>query len=244
MQHRFVGDIGDYVKISILRALAPGARLGVAWWLHPKQTHNNDGQHVDYLDSASRWRPLNPALFDHLRNVVTTGARHIHSLEKALDGLDVRFAGDAIPIDCTPSQRLLAREAWFGQVLQAMEGVELVFVDPDNGLEPASYRETLASSAKSIRISEVERLARDRRSVLVYHHQTRRKGGHLEEIRHWATSLRSQGFKTVDALRAPAYSPRVFFLINATGVFRRRAEELHRQWWGPHLTWHPDPARM
>jgi hypothetical protein len=54
MQHRFVGDIGDYIKISILRGLAPGARLGVAWWLHPEQTHNNDGQHVDYLDSASR----------------------------------------------------------------------------------------------------------------------------------------------------------------------------------------------
>jgi hypothetical protein len=240
MQHRFVGDIGDYIKISILRGLAPGARLGVAWWLHPEQTHSNDGQHVDYLGSASRWRPLNPALFDHLRTAVTTGARHIDSLEAALTGLDVRFAGEAIPIDCAPKQRPSAREAWFGQVLRAMEGTELVFVDPDNGLEPASYRETLASSAKSIRISEVKRLAGDGRSVLVYHHQTRRKGGHLEEIRHWAASLRSQGLKTVDALRAPAYSPRVFFLINATEMLRRRAQELHRHW-GPLITWHPDP---
>ena len=241
MQHRFVGDIGDYFKISILKGLAPGARLGVAWWLHPEQTHNNDGQHVDYLDNASRWRHLNPTLFDQLRNVVTTGTRHISSLEAALTGLDVRFAGDAIPIDCAPRQRPAAREVWFGQVLRAMEGTELAFVDPDNGLEPSSYRETLASSAKSIRISEVKRLARDGRSVLVYHHQTRRKGGHSEEIRHWASTLRGEGFKTVDALRAPAYSPRVFFLINATELFRRRAEELHRHW-GPHLTWHPDPA--
>jgi hypothetical protein len=172
---------------------------------------------------------------------VTTGARHIRSLEAALAGLDVRFAGNAIPIDCAPSQRPSARDAWFRQVLRAMEGAELVFVDPDNGLEPASYRETLASSAKSIRISEVKRLAEDGRSVLVYHHQTRRKGGHLEEIRYWANNLRSQGFKTVDALRAPAYSPRVFFLINGTEMIRQRAEGLHRHW-DPLLTWHPDPA--
>jgi hypothetical protein len=70
-----------------------------------------------------------------------------------------------------------------------MEGTDLVFVDPDNGLEPASYRETRASSAKSIRISEVKRLAGDGRSVLIYHHPTRRKGGHLEEIRHWGPLL-------------------------------------------------------
>ena len=31
MQNRYTGDIGDYVKLSILRALSPGYRLGVAW---------------------------------------------------------------------------------------------------------------------------------------------------------------------------------------------------------------------
>jgi hypothetical protein len=29
MQNRFVGDIGDYLKLSILRTLSPGYRLGV-----------------------------------------------------------------------------------------------------------------------------------------------------------------------------------------------------------------------
>ena len=35
MQNRYVGDIGDYLKLGILRALSPGYRLGVAWWLFP-----------------------------------------------------------------------------------------------------------------------------------------------------------------------------------------------------------------
>ncbi len=32
MQDRSVGDISDYVKFAIARALVPDHRLGVAWW--------------------------------------------------------------------------------------------------------------------------------------------------------------------------------------------------------------------
>ena len=42
MQDRYVGDIGDYLKLSILRTLSPGYRLGVAWWLFPDEAHNED----------------------------------------------------------------------------------------------------------------------------------------------------------------------------------------------------------
>ena len=35
MQNRYVGDIGDYLKLGILCALLHGHRLGVAWWLYP-----------------------------------------------------------------------------------------------------------------------------------------------------------------------------------------------------------------
>ena len=50
MQNRYVGDIGDYLKLGILRALSPKYRLGVAWWIYPDETHNADGQHIGYLD--------------------------------------------------------------------------------------------------------------------------------------------------------------------------------------------------
>ena len=38
MQNRYVGDIGDYLKLGILRALSPGYHLGVAWWLFPDES--------------------------------------------------------------------------------------------------------------------------------------------------------------------------------------------------------------
>ena len=44
--HRYVGDIGDYLKFGLLRALSPGHRLGVASWLYPDENHNRDGRHI------------------------------------------------------------------------------------------------------------------------------------------------------------------------------------------------------
>jgi hypothetical protein len=179
------------------------------------------------------------ALVDHLKRVVASGSRSISSLEQTLSARNVTFASEVIPTHVPATYRPQARENWFNRVEHALRNTDLVFADPDNGLEPPGYKPTLAHSGKSIRIQEIQQLAANGRTVLVYHHQTRWKGGHLEEIRHWAARLRSLGFRSVDALRAPAYSPRVFFLINASEVFRHRAELLHRSW-GDRLTWHPD----
>ena len=57
MQDRYAGDIGDFLKFSLLRQLCqpsdvdPGLRLGVVWYLAPDEDHNLDGKHTPYLDS-------------------------------------------------------------------------------------------------------------------------------------------------------------------------------------------------
>ena len=56
MQDRYTGDIGDYVKCGLLRALAGGRNLGVAWYLFPDEDHNSDGRHIDYLGQPDLWR--------------------------------------------------------------------------------------------------------------------------------------------------------------------------------------------
>ena len=55
MQNRHVADIGDYVKLAILRRLACGRRLGVAWWLFPDEHHNANGGHRVVLKSLMRF---------------------------------------------------------------------------------------------------------------------------------------------------------------------------------------------
>lgn len=118
-----------------------------------------------------------------------------------------------------------------------LTGADIAFVDPDNGLEPAGYRHSSAKAGNSVLLSELRELARRGRCLIVYHHHSRRKGGHQCEIVHWADRLRAGGFATVDALRTKPYSPRVYFLLNAPLDVQRRANQIAVDWRG-WITWH------
>jgi len=97
MQNRYVGAIGDYVKLGILRALSPGYRLGVTWWLYPDENHNSDGRHTGYLNHPERWRQLDPDLFDALSKIVVSGRRHVGAPEAADILSGAIFASEMIP---------------------------------------------------------------------------------------------------------------------------------------------------
>ncbi len=238
MQNKYVGDIGDYLKLGLLRALSPGRRLGVAWWLHPDGGADGDGRHTGYLDAGLDWRPYDPPLFDALREIVGSGKRAITALEGPHILPGAVFASEQIPISGSPSDRPARRAAWFGRVKAAVAGCDLVFADPDNGIEPAGYKPTMGNAGKSITWDELIALRTPNRALIVYHHQTRFKGGHLEEIAHLAGRLKERGFASVDVLRAKPYSPRAFFLLDADADLRTRAEGLS-QHWREQLTWHP-----
>jgi hypothetical protein len=241
MQNRYVGDIGDYLKLGILRALSPGYRLGVAWWLFSDEAHNGDGRHIAYLNRPEQWRHFDPDLFDILLGVVSSGQRNVRALEASDILPGTIFSGEVVPSDGLLAQRRQARHEWFARMKDSLMGADLVFVDPDNGLEPAGYRRRSAKAGKSVLLSELGELARPGRCLIVYHHHSRRKGGHQCEIVHWVDRLRTTGFATVDALRARPYSPRVYFLLNAPADVRRRAEQISLNWqrW---ITWHPDQS--
>ena len=83
MQNRYVGDIGDFGKYGLLRALCHGRQLGVAWYLCPDETHNEDGGSVDYLCKPDEWRSVDPELFDGMREIVDSGHRCVGSVEES-----------------------------------------------------------------------------------------------------------------------------------------------------------------
>ena len=136
MQNRYVGDIGDYVKLAILRALSPGYHVGVAWWLFPDEGHNKDGRHIGYLDRPDHWRQFDPDLFDTLAKVVSSGQRDVRALEAANILPGAIFASDTKPVGKSIADRPHQRRLWFATVEQTLAGADFVFVDPDNGLEP------------------------------------------------------------------------------------------------------------
>jgi tRNA (guanine37-N1)-methyltransferase len=212
MQHRYTGDIGDFFKLAILRIASRSGRLGVFWWLHPDELHNGDGRHIQYLEQPDRWRELDPVLFDQLGAIVHAQTRHVSALEN--DGLvpNSKYFADPIPVG--PGRRD-ARLHWFAGQLRHASECDVVFVDPDNGIDLREDADQRAS-AKHVTVRELSLLAAGGASVIAYHHQTRRAGGHLEEIRWIMTELRKSGFRSVSALRAGRVSPRAFFILNAS----------------------------
>lgn len=242
MQNRYVGDIGDYLKLGILRALSPGYRLGVAWWLYPDESHNRDGRHIGYLQRPERRRHYDRMLFDALAGIVSSNQRHVPTLEAANLLPDALFASEMIPTDGPLSERRRARNKWFDRMKATLADADLLFVDPDNGLESSGFRHSIPRAGKSVLFSELQELARPGRCLIVYHHHTRRKGGHHAEIEYWIDRLQTNGFPRVDALRAIPFSPRVYFLLGASPDIRHHAERIAVHWGGL-ITWHPDARR-
>lgn len=85
MQDNYVGDIGDYGKYGLLRAVSnEGLSLAVNWYLTTPQKpgKQDDGKYVSYLAEPERYRHCDPALFDSLASLVREGRRSIEAVEK------------------------------------------------------------------------------------------------------------------------------------------------------------------
>lgn len=225
MQNRYAGDVGDFVKLGLLRALSPGLKLGVAWYLYPDEAHNDDGKHFAYLRRPDVWRSVDPELFDRLREVVG-GQRSVAALERS-GILNADFANELMSMATEHhSRRSQARCTWFANTLDALAGCDLVFADPDNGLtDDSPTRRTSRKFGKQLPLHECLALAAGR-SAIIYHHNTRFAGGHDMEVDHWRKQL---GRGTI-AVRANAYSCRTFFIVNPTAVLMRRAEFFCDKW--------------
>lgn len=225
MQNRYAGDIGDYIKIALLRALGVDRRVGVTWYLYPDEGHNSDGRHISYLFSPGRWRHLDPELFDFLADTVGS-ERSVRALQPIL-GDKVVFASEPIlTAGLAAKDRCDARTAWFGRVLEVLSRCDLVFADPDNGFvadEP--HRRRVMNFGKQIPLSEAFALSAGRTAV-IYHHNSRFKGGHDAEVNNWLHAFRRPAI----AVRATAYSCRTFFIINPDVEIADRARQFCERW--------------
>lgn len=134
MKDQYFGDVNDFRKYGLLRVLAgpDRLRLGVCWMLTAPDGRS-DGEFLAYLDQPKNYRHRDPVLFDWLRQVV--GA------EK--DRRTARIEASTILGSALFQPRLLAdalreREAYFAECAEKFAGCDLVFFDPDTGLEVKS----------------------------------------------------------------------------------------------------------
>ena len=227
MQDRYTGDIGDFVKYGLLRAIRGRKRLGVAWYLHPDGGPEGNGQHVAYLQQSARWRRLDPDLFDCLKRLVDAGDRSVGAVQAAGVLGGTAFAAEPLDIGRVPVRdRERWRREWFARVRSRLSNCDLVFADPDNGLFPDDrFRPTQRESARRMPLAEANALAAGRTAV-IYHHNTRRQGGHAKEIRWWMDQLPG----CTCAFHWRRWSNRTFFIVNADDEVERRLQRFVQRW--------------
>lgn len=240
MQDRYAGDVGDFMKLGLLRHLAApreaggaGLSMGLNWYLAPDEDHNADGKHIAYLNPANRQHrslaACDPDLIEQLARVVAK-SRSVEALDQsgALPH-GSRTHGKMI----VPSKELAWRRAWHRQALDALADADVVFADPDNGIGSQPQRSKLHKYAV---IDELADYARRGQSLVVYQHADRsakvytQAARRLEEL---ATGVQQEPVAAVIARRGTCR----FFLITAADEHQDRLEPALRQFaarWASH----------
>lgn len=174
MQNRYTGDIGDFSKLGLLRALqSAGFSIGLNWYLTPDETHNSDGRHVNYL-RQDEYRACDPDLWLSLKAIVDGERREVRYMEKD-DILKVTFFFDCLDFrEKKKAERIARRAEWFAKSLDAMDGNDIVCVDPDNGLVVPSAKGGPKEN-KYVLPEELARYYAQGSTVIYYQHKARRK---------------------------------------------------------------------
>lgn len=167
MQDRYAGDIGDYGKFALLRALAvEGLSVGVNWYLvetPPQEAAVNDGQKLIPEGLAA----CDPELAETLLAISQGRERSVHALERAHLVPGASYFSEPVPVD--------GRPAWHARALAALSKSDVVFLDPDNGLLVKSVGKRSARAPKYTFFEEVADYVARGQSVVVYNHRSRKK---------------------------------------------------------------------
>jgi len=166
VKNQYFGDINDYKKYSLLRLISNYGQIETAvCWILTRDDDGSDGNRVKYLQQPDKWRDYDPTLYEYLQeNVLRRGIRDVKILETSDILSNCRFYSEIVDDD------VKLREAYFNRFLEFAEGADLIFFDPDNGLEVKSTPRGKKNSSKYLYWSEVKASYQAGHSILMYQH--------------------------------------------------------------------------
>jgi hypothetical protein len=206
MKNQYFGDINDYRKYGLLRALQSNGAgsLLVAWMLTPDDG-GRDGGLRSYLKAPDSWAKYDPGLFAGLADLLRGAPQSSVSLIERSELLPrASYHSAPVPDVCRE------RDAWRNDLLRIASGVDLVFLDPDNGIEVPSRPVGRKGSSKYVTWNEVQALWDTGCSLLIYQHFRR------EARDAFARRLVSELGEHIGACFTEAFrTPHVLFLLAA-----------------------------
>jgi hypothetical protein len=173
MQDRYAGDIGDFGKMGLLKAIqAQGLSVGVNWYrvesmdIEKKADGSFKQEDGKYLVPAEL-RVCDEALAETLTRIAESDSRSINALERE------NLIPNACYYDTTVT--VAGRVEWHDMALKILQDADVVFLDPDNGMLVDSVGKSTAKSIKYAFYEEVADYFRRGQSVLIYNHRSRKQ---------------------------------------------------------------------
>ena len=254
MQNRYFGDVGDFGKYGLLRILSglgthPILKLGVVWYLFPDEAHNADGKHIGYLQNCDpAFRDCDEELYDKLRASLFDDLgiieHHRHTdLAESAGLLPQGAVFYSTPLsyskELSSSARLSLRKEWFAGALAKTACADLVFLDPDNGIECVSVKRTGNKGPKYAFWEDMDAFIGRGQSIVVYHHLNR-TGSHLEQVERKLRQMNERygnGFESAVVIFKRGTN-RAYFVLAApqhTEILRERLHRLAVSPWSRHF---------
>lgn len=138
MRDQYAGDISDFLKYALLRALARDDRkLGVAWYYNMDRDKRPDGKHIDYIQE-DRWRSADEQLWLELNRFYVEFQRNpdfrkVTNIEQ-LRIWPVGTIFHGTNLEESVPRYLRNRPCWADLMTKQLSPCNLVFLDPDNSI--------------------------------------------------------------------------------------------------------------
>ena len=225
MKNQYFGDENDYRKYGLIRVLTDHGKVptGICWMLTPDDVRN-DGRFTDYLRKPSKWRQHDPELFDALVQIVDQEKRRDITIADSPAVLpSMKFYASLL------GDSLEERRFYFREAMERFLGIDLLFFDPDNGVETQSTPVGRKNSSKYIYWNEIRDAFQAGYSILVYQHFPRISRDRFTE------NLAKDFSRQTGAIEIHTYATSrvVFFLVSQQrhmGGFRKRMDLVRKKW--------------
>ena len=234
MQDRYAGDIGDYGKIGLLKCLQThGFTIGVNWYrVHElefeKRKDGSFKQNDGKYPIPSKIKECDPILAERLERIVDDD-RSVIAIQNADLIPNAVYYSDYLTVD--------GRKEWNDRAYELFADVNLVFMDPDNGLLVRSVMEKSARSVKYAFYDEVKRYIDKGKSVLVYNHRCRKPERiYFEDIEKNLEEKLKKSRHLIQEITFPKGTIRDYFAIPACdehyNMFHDTFEDMKNSVWG------------
>ena len=228
MKNQYFGDINDYRKYGLLRILCGTSDVTLAiCWMLTTDDGSSMGQSRDYLVQPERFRHYDPYLYDSLIDMDILTKIENRNVSQARRFFSEEFLSfEKIVTDYSETREILF-EKFFNEV----KGFDLIFFDPDIGMEIRSVPYGRRNSAKYLYWKELKRAFQNGHSAIIYQHFPRKD--RVEFINNMTNDFRKRiGVQNILSFRTANV---VFFLLSQerhAEFFHKKSERISTQWRG------------